>query len=182
MYQNHDLTMHNRKSTFSRALAFWLGLTLHLSLGAALYHQVINHPATQTRPTENSLQAVKAPAKPWCSRSDRHFLKTVTILVGNNKSRAAPTAKQWCRLFFAITKGYSGRHQPQELASFMAVIIHKWTPIISKGTFPRCLQPEAKPPQFRYPEKTFKKLFHPLGNWRTAELPLRSLLKQEIKN
>lgn len=57
MYQNHDPIMPNQKSTASRTLAFWLGLTLHLALGAALYRQVTDRPAAQIHHATTAEQA-----------------------------------------------------------------------------------------------------------------------------
>ena len=56
--------MPNQKSTSSRALAFWLGLTLHLALGVALYHQVTSHPSATSRQSITSEHAADTTAKP----------------------------------------------------------------------------------------------------------------------
>lgn len=56
--------MHNQKSTSSRALAFWLGLTLHLALGATLYHQVTAQPNTAAKHQESNLPTNVPLAKP----------------------------------------------------------------------------------------------------------------------
>ncbi len=56
--------MPNQKSTTSRALAFWFGLTLHLALGAALYHQTTVQSVSRAKQPISKVPAAPMPQKP----------------------------------------------------------------------------------------------------------------------
>ena len=56
--------MPNQKSTTSRALAFWFGLTLHLALGTALYYQATGQPASRMWPANKPVPVAEMPQKP----------------------------------------------------------------------------------------------------------------------
>lgn len=56
--------MPNRKFTTARAAAFWLGLTLHLALGTALYYHVSETNTARTERTERTVHSASTTAKP----------------------------------------------------------------------------------------------------------------------
>ena len=56
--------MPNRKFTTARAVAFWLGLTLHLTLGAALYQQSIDLNAFRIGDDKHLVHILRASVKP----------------------------------------------------------------------------------------------------------------------
>jgi len=56
--------MPNRKFTTARAAAFWLGLTLHLALGTALYYRVSNTNTARTGSAERTVHTTITAAKP----------------------------------------------------------------------------------------------------------------------